>query len=472
MTEPTLDNLKNAINQTLGSQRVCSVDSDVLLLQTGTVTSIEIIEVFSELEKAFHCVIPDSTTNPSTLSLNRLLAAIGGSPTQSTSQTLIRDSRLALSLKRCFHRPILFLGLVLILFFGLNALVHALIQGPLQKDYLSFLEQGQRFHPFAGVFSNEDFAFSFKFHELNHATQNVGRSIIFLGDSGTFGSFLPASLSLPGQLHRRMGEFNDDHVYNLSWYGQSFLKDAMILELAWDKRIDTVIFSLADAYFHRLSQDTWISDFSHIAFNRPLFDSYALRIPTQDQAPFQSMQTQLKAADLKNLGPLKRVIDSKIFLTRYAPYFQSKWYNGLAPNFIGSDMKTQKTLLRDHRFAVNAGPFSLDIFLHPNDYDKRPVKMLESTAALLNRRGIKTVFFLEPRGPLEWRSLNSESPVREIVANLAARTNSTFIDASWILNAEHFLDKSTHYTAEGNRLIANLIANHLESTAPNRKQLP
>lgn len=453
---PTLASVGIAIDTILGENRLEQIPPDECLLRSGVITSIELVTVVVGLEKHFGVSIQQSDFTVDSLTLYRFYELVGGKPDEVTragsgvSPNGGQVNRIKFPVAVFFSAMIAFLIL--------DFCVEIAMESVLSDSYSAFLENGERLYPFSGSFSHDDFNFAIKHHRINTNAGNATTSILFFGDSGTIGSYLPAALSIPAFTERNL---SDVQIHNLAWYGRLLPKDLMILELAWDHDFDIVVFTLGADYFNRENVNAWIDAYPHVSFNWQSFDAFSRRIPDAQKEPFDRSLSKLHTADTRHFGPFWRTAYRFLALTHYRPFLQYNIMFNILPDRFISDMKYELLFKRDERVFATSIPTTLRPGLWRQDIDQDQLDLLEQTIVLLSERGTKTVLFIEPAGPSDWPHAYGDNriPIEQVLLSLAERTGALVIDMSWAIESVEFMDSNAHYTAKANERLGVEIAN-------------
>jgi acyl carrier protein len=453
----TVDEVRRVVAQAFGDARLSGIADDEALLGSGAITSVELVDLGLVLEQRFGVRLADSAL-ASSASLKSLALALSGRPDHAAGD--VTPLAAPRPLVRCARRPLLF-GLALVVSaLVLDRLVGHLFETAWRSRYVEFLEGGQRLYPYSGTFAQRDFRFALANHAIRRDPAGARRWAVF-GDSGTIGSFLTAAESLPAQIEREVNARDRPavDVANLAYFGRLVAKDLMLLELVWDVALERVIFTVGTDYFQRSSVERWIREYPHCSVNLPHFQSFLRRVPEAERGPFLEIEQLLRQADRTHLGPLHRLAFSSLATPHYAPFVQYWLTVDLLPPSFGSRQRWEIERVRRERFALSAPHVALDCEIQENDLDRRQAQMLTTAIRLLAARGTRSVLYIEPRGPREWRRPSCRATdCANVALEIGAATGATVVDLSWELSERDFLDSSAHYTAEANRRLATALA--------------
>lgn len=466
MASVSIDEVRRVLNSALGDTRLDGIGPNEPLLRSGLITSIELVSIVVDLERHFGISIPDSVVTAENLdSLAKIAELVSGDgragPRVAPIQARAGSTRSHTGLRRFLQRPLVAVAAVAVWLGVLNLLTAQTVGRGFSQAYMAFLEQGARLYPYSGLFSQDDFDFAFKHHQISAPHPPGDTFVAVFGDSGTIGSFLPWNESIPAQMQDVLAHADRSYqVFNLAWFGRLIVKDVMLLELAWDKPMDVAVFTLGKDYFSKEHVARWISEYPHSSMNWPLFHAFVERVPSEQRGPFTEMEARLMAADRNHYGAARRWAYKHFDSIHYAPYFQYLWTTQIPPPVFGSDMRWDMTMVREQRFALDSRPLALQDGLPPADVDERQVQILSTVLRMLAARGTRVVLYLEPEGPKEWRTAAAPGTTRiaTIATGIAQETGAQVVDLTWALDASGFLDSSAHYTPAGNRLIAARLA--------------
>jgi acyl carrier protein len=457
-TLSALDDLRATIGAALGDDRLADVNGDHGLWRAGLISSLELVSIVLALEQRYQVRIPDSLVGPANFaSLNaigRLLASVrtgDALPPPTTTSTLD-------SVKRVVRRPVWLAIAALGATFCIDVGLRTVVNGA-RLQYARFLEEGTRLYPFSGAFSHDDFAFAVEQHAIRAKPSHARVNVLVLGDSGMIGSYVPASEAIPSHLGRRLKERGSDlRALNLAFFGRLLVKDLMLLELTLDDATRVVVFTVGAEYFKKTVVDRWIEAYPHPSFNWRTFQTFRRRIPPGEAAPFVAMEDALHDADLRHLGPVRRVLYAHSAM-RYGPFVQYWLQVEIPPYEWGSAMKWDMLRVAQQRLCREGPQLEVTDRVAPGELDVRQIAVLKSTIRYLRARSVGVVLWVEPAGPRLWRTTTGNGlRVVEIAKQVASETGAIVVDESWSLDACDFLDSTAHYTSSANRSLGERLA--------------
>lgn len=462
----TEEDVRAVLEEALGDPRLGGVGADTPLLRSGVITSIELVSVLVDVEKRFGVTIPQNAAPQ--LSIAGILRAVGGeAPVGAIDAGPPAGTWLA-ALGRASRRPAILLVAAIATFFAIDLTVRALVEGPLAGEYRAFTEEGRRLYAWSGAFSQDSFQLALRHHAITAAppkTDGELRVAVF-GDSGTIGSFVSAADAIPAAVEDSLRATGTRaRVFNLAWYGRLLTKDLMLLEAIWDRPIDVVVFTISEDHIRRSMSTTWVERYRHISFNASLLASFLERLPPDEQAPFREILARLRRADLRQQGPLRRFEHEHLALVAYQPFLRWLATVRFLPARFQSAMRADMTTVGQRRCALEDPPARLPPDLTEADLDRAQIDMLRSAIRLLQKRGVRTVLYVEPFGPREVRPAQSPAlTAASVIAELARETGSTFVDQTWALGRPDFIDTLNHFTPDANRRIGEAIARAIGGT--------
>src|SRR5262249_47442820 len=134
MTSTTIERVRKAIDKTVGPERLEGIGDEQALVQSGIISSLEIVMIGLELEKEFGLVIPDNAlTIANFASLTPLAAMVDTLAGEGRHALVAHDEpqdlygRLHRSLADSLRRPLLFCALFGLFFVLLDAAVLPLL---------------------------------------------------------------------------------------------------------------------------------------------------------------------------------------------------------------------------------------------------------------------------------------------------------------------------------------------------------
>jgi len=454
-----IEDVRAILHGVLGDDRLEGVAADIALLKSGLLTSIELVSVSLELERRGARPVLGGGVAPGAISLDTLAAALQGRVEARAADETLTQTPLLQGLRGALRRPWLFALSALAGLLVCDRLVTVAIEQHAAGAYAAFLEGGKRLYPFAGGWSQDDFRFAVDHHAVRTRRSPSQRLTLFLGDSGTIGSFVAPDDSLVAQMEAGLQQRGERvNVANLAWFGRLTAKDLMLLELVWDLPFDTVVFTLGEDHFSRSKVDMWLSRYRHVSVNLPLYEAFLQRIPQAERGPFQALGARLAQTDVRHLGPLRRWGFAHLAAFHYGPFLQRVVQATLAPEWLAA--REREAMAQRCTTAGQTGTLADGIDL--DDIDAEQIAILRSTIRLLQRRNVRVVLYVEPRGPAEWlRDLATRKQAADIAREIGRDTGATVVDLSRALQGGAFLDTTAHYTAAANRVLGASLASAL-----------
>ena len=218
-----IEKIRETIKNSLGDESLDYMGKNDPLIQSGLISSLDIIQVTLDLEKKFNISIPDSEITVSNyFSLQTLANKIAEIKydLDQQYQTEFNNSKLLNSLSRSFKKPISMILLMITFLAGIDFGVSGLIKGPMKNKYHEFYEYGNRLYPSAGTYSQLDYFFAVSQHEIMSIAEIRRPRIGIFGDSSTFGSFVRFDESLSYFAEKTINKnFPNAEVFNLTFWG-------------------------------------------------------------------------------------------------------------------------------------------------------------------------------------------------------------------------------------------------------------
>jgi len=470
----TIDRVKRVIADTIGEDRLADVKPDGLLVQSGIISSLEIVMIGVELEQEFQLRIPDgqlTVANFATLeTLSALIDQLSGNGIDLSVQAapgggvykIMQDN-----LTNCLHHPVIFVLMVIawIVLFDRVLLSYVVEEGPLSGMYRSFSDEGRRLYNSSGGWSPDDLMVAVRRHEFIQAPIPAKPTILFFGDSGTVGSWVKAGDAPPAKTEETLRQsFPEAQVYNFAFFMRSFIKDVMLLEAILEKNekatpIDAVIFTLSDAYFDAQFQKNLIGAMPYFSLNRHLLARFRDRIEPQDIVPYEHIQGTLSSANRKFRGRLEEYILEKTSLYRHKSFFTFLRLYGKDPSaFWTKEYAIGNKPLFPIRLALPPDDFQLhDTGYSEETIDRDIVALTNDVLNYLQSKNIKIFLFLRPYAPLEWETYPfQERPemrpknIETLIQEQDWDKKATVIDLRWSLYGDQFSDSLSHYTPAEN----------------------
>jgi hypothetical protein len=432
---------------------------------------MEIVVIVLALEKHFSISIPDSdVTLDNFATLGRLTALIQA---RTEGRALAPQAAVAVhvlmkSLARVMRRPLLALTLVAALLVGFEALLPVLMQGPLAGAYHRFLEKGRRLYPTAGGHSQDDLSFAVGNHEILYTRLQDRPRVIVFGDSGTVGSWLPASQAPAAYMQAELRKtLPHARVYNLAYFMPSVLKDFMILEAILERTggnppFEAVVFTLGDSHLSLDYREHQLTKVPFIPLNHHLLQNFLNRMLGQDARRYAPIISDLARADQEHHN----------FFTRWAKFHSSLYHYG---PFLRQLLDTALYYPLDQierEYIIGAKPLfeqtpeqppedvAITRGVRKGNLDKPILKLFTKGIDWLRSHGVKVVIYIEPRGPKKWRRLYSEPDGRDayvIAQHICASGRCEVVDLRWSLSGDQFTDNVAHYTKQGNQVLGRAV---------------
>jgi acyl carrier protein len=490
MTSTTIERVRKAIGEAVGPERLEGIGEEHALVQSGILSSLEIVMIGLELEKEFRLLIPDNALTianfASLVTLAAMIDALGGEGRRaSVERAEPQDfyARLHRSLADSLRRPLLFGALFALFFVLIDAAALPLLieRGPLRKAYASFSDNGERLYRSSGGWAPDDLQIAVAHHRIMTEPAEGWPRILFFGDSGTIGSWVKAEDAPPAQVEARLRQiWPSARVFNFGFFMRSFMKDAMLLEALLKMKdgnlpVDVVIFTLSDAYFHKPFQDSLVAAMPYFSLNRDLLRDLPQHIDTHTPEAYSRITGELAAASAKHRNWFTEAVLERSSVYRYKSFLLFLKLSGRAGDaFWSREYAVGEKPLLPTRLAEPPAGFQLhDTGFDADTLDRDAATLVDDVVDFLNRRGIKVYFFLRPYAPLEFKGHHFDAAPMTI-DNLIRERNwdrkATIIDLRWSLYGDQFSDTLSHYTPSGNRVLGEAIAATIARTLPPQGQ--
>jgi acyl carrier protein len=479
------DDVRDCIAGVVGSERLVELPSGGALVDSGLVSSIEIVAVAAALEERFGITIPDSAitvANFNTLgSLARLVEELGRGALSATVIPDAPEPSVRRSLGACLRRPVLLAVLLVVWLVGLDFGLAALMQGPLARRYETFLEFGNRLYPVSGGYSVDDLAFAVSQHRIVNPAHDDHPRVAVFGDSGTIGSWVHYDEAIPALTEAALKDrWPNVEIDNLAFYMQSMTKDMTILEAVIEEShdkfpFDVAVFTIGDDYFNRPFIDSLLRQVPFLSLNKQLLSNFIRRLPREAQATSEPLYEMLAAADAQHRTTIGSWLQRTTAIYHYAPFFryfidELPFTKLLNPNYnFEGQFAIGRTPL--FRYPAPAPPSGFSALTGiPNEaFDNRMYNLLEATISLLHDKNIPVVLYLKPEGPREWQQFYKrvgDHDALSIAKDLCRDGRCEIADLRWALTGQDFTDSIAHYTPEANsflgRELALVVAKELE----------
>jgi acyl carrier protein len=484
MTATTIERVRKAIGDAVGLGRLEGIGNEDALVQSGIVSSLEIVMIGLELEKEFGLVIP-ALTVANFASLATLAAMIDALACEGRHAPVARDEsrdlygRLHRSLADSLRRPLLFGALFALFFVLLDAVALPLLieRGPLRKAYVSFSDYGERLYRSSGGWAPDDLRVAVARHRIVKESWHGWPRILFFGDSGTVGSFVKSEDAAPALVEAWLRQtWPSARVYNFGFFMRSFTKDAMLLEALLkmkdgDLPMDAVIFTFSDAYFHKPFQESLVAAVPYFSLNRNLLRDLPQHIGTQSPEAYSRITGELAVVGAKHRNWFTEAVLERSSLYRYKSFVLFLTLSGRAPDAHWSqEYSVGDKPLFPTRLATPPAGFQLhDMGFDAATLDRDAVTLVDDVVDFFNRRGIKVYFFLRPYAPLEFKAHNFNAmpmSIDNLIQEHGWDHKATIIDLRWALYGDQVSDTLSHYTPAGNRVLGEAIAATIAKTLP------
>jgi hypothetical protein len=303
-------------------------------------------------------------------------------------------------------------------------------------------------------------------HEIARPKAPDEYRVIFLGDSATFCLYCPARESIP-QAFTNLGATIDGRrvrAYNLAYPGSDWLKDVLILKHALKYEPDAIV---------------WLVT-AKGSGDQPL-----------PQEPEAHLITRINAAELPGLA---REYDLNTWETeRYADadawHQQSIWTHGgrlrdwlvlMARTVRNALIQPGQDLTQDYLYAgppVTSQPIRAIAEINSSlpgygTFPNRQWELLRASQQMAQEANVPLLIINEPMyvGSGEHSDVNYNSfyernlydRFRTALADFTQQHHLSYLDLWNLLPPENFSNTSLHYTAEGNRRVAEEVMQGLQ----------
>ena len=481
-----IEEVRACVAAVVGSAQVAQLAADAPLVETGLVSSMELVAVAAAIEQQFGIAVPAAAVtvaNFNTLAALarmierlRLGARVAAAPADTVDRPVLQ------SLAACLRRPIWLAFLIAAFSVSLDFTLGKIMRGSLAGRYAQFLEFGHRLYPVSGGYSTDDLGFAVAQHHILRATGGEPRVAVF-GDSGTIGSWVHYHEAIPAVVQATLRpRFPRVEVYNLAHYMQSLTKDVTILEATLQGSqgkfpFDVAVFTLGDQYFNHAFMDMLLGRVPFLSLNKELFLSYTRRLPPQLQRDWDSLYDALARADAKQRSAVGSWLQRKSAMYHYAPFFryfvnELPFFKLTNPNynFHGQFALGNRPLFPEPLHEPPA-KIPADTGIPNSEFDQRLYNLLDATIGLLERNDIPIVLFLKPEAPREWRRFFQkvgDRDARNVAEDMCRDRRCVIADARWALTGQQFTDSLAHYTPEANALVGNVLADAVLSVLEDR----
>lgn len=470
---PLYNQIKTAISQATGNDRLRNVGPTDDLLSTGLLGSLDLVTIAVELEAQFGIKIPDSEVGArafkSLETIGVMIVRLQGGESGPGASPRPHGWLLSSAIY-AVKRPFLLILSFVVTCVILDVAMLAVMTGPLQQKYRTFSEFGARLYPVGGSYSTDDLNFAVQQHEILRPQGDVQVRVAVFGDSGTIGSYVPAAAAIPAQIEARLKASGlRARVFNLAFFMQHLPKDLMIMEAVLnqtDGRIpfDVAVFTLGEAYFDSGFVTGLMGAMPYLSLNWPLLEQYGHRVAPDDPS-IAKIVGELKHYEAKNYSLPEQWLSLHSALFHYAPYFRYA---------VNEVLRSASPF--DYPYGVGRTPALnpvppeppaalrgfLSSFKSEAEVDDRILNALETTIQFLRRNGVTAVLYLKPTAPNEWKSFYPAGlSVKDIADRICAGGECRVVDTRWLLGGSQFTDSLAHYNAPANHEIGTRIADEI-----------
>lgn len=446
---------------------------DEPLLSAGVITSFDLVSVTMFMEKEFGVTVPDAWVSRDHLdSLDEIASCVlklrgAEDASAQTSSESSGPDPLRRVLPTFRSRP---LGTVLalaLLALAVDRGTGALLRSPRVLEGLEGPD-ARRMN-----YNYQDYERALERHELGRTPKAAGEvRIVFQGDSGTFGSYLEANEACPAVLGDRLArEIPGARVYNVSYFGQTFVKDAEMLEAVLPYAPDLLIVSCCSIHWNReLQQKWWLTPPTTPVYNRPLFRRFLEHAPGGIGPELAELDAVLAESERRTGLDLTRAVGRFSSIAANQLVLQGPVRDRLVPDLARPLTRARGTIYDPKTARAFRGKTVSDAQAHgqPFALDVREVALLEAIIDRARAGGVEVALFCEPeptlRGtPPERIPWNAEGwrQIQEVVEGIARRKGVTLVSCLDLLPQDEFLDSERHWTVAGNAAVGEKLAREL-----------
>ncbi len=443
--------------------------ADEPLISAGIMTSFDLVSLSVFLEQRFEVKVPDAKVSRDYLDtleqIATLVLSLRGEESGPVAGDAGRVDVAARWLVPSFRtRPLLVVVAMVVVAFVADRGLAELLD----------LEARERSDTARMSYSIPGYAAAMAKHDLSRPRAKDEVRIVFQGDSGTFGSYLDPREACPAVMGRELAALDSRaRVYNTSLFGQTFVKDAAMLEAALPYAPDLVVISVASGYLSRVQQEEWwLKSPTTIVYNRPLFERFLDASPGARERPELMELAALLAATESRYGfQWKHRLEAISHLAEHQTFLEASLPAVLMPARF-QVLSIARTALFDKNTCRYYRGKTLADVQHdaPFPLDPRVLVLLEAIVDRARAAGAEVVLFHEPEphlpGPdgkpklVPWDSEGFER-IERALAGVVARKKLTYVDCRDLLPPEEFLDSERHWTVLGNELIGQRLAREL-----------
>ncbi len=467
-----------AIEHAVGRALPELADSSCDLLQSGLVSSLDLVNIAITLEERFNVTISDSTVTPENFAsvdtLATLIASLQNSSTSTSAPSAQTLSKTQLSIVSAFRRPFVVAIAFVVTVVALDLMVGIAAQSRLVRDLIpEYVENDKRLYPAGIAHGHGDFRYAVSTSHAVKSTRGEGVRIAVFGDSGTIGSYVSAEASIPGQMKKLLQpSVAGVETFNMAYWQQSFIKDSMIFEAFIDHStgkvpFDVAVLTVGDAYFNQQHAEGIIQTIDYFGLNVNLFRDFVERLGKQDDPYYLKMLLLIEQAGRQKHYPLERTIKRQSNFYHYAPMLNYIWNEFFKRIYRGTGRQLEwaRTVPAAPMYEDVPGTppkdISYDSGVSHTAYSPGLRTLLEDMIRYLQARGVKVVLYLKPSKPNEWRDV----PVKregyifaiDIAREIEASLGVTVVDTQLAISGKQFSDSFAHYTVSGNEVIASKL---------------
>ena len=464
-----IDATRAFIRSELLHDEAASLGPDEPLLSGGIITSFDLVSLTVFLERRFGVKVPDAKVSRDFLDTLDQIAALvlslqGSEPVGSATMAEPPSNRYLPSFR---HRPLLVLATALLLMIGFDRAVGALVEDRATLDRIEAPDHRRMSYVY------QSYERALWRHDLAMTPKGPDEiRIVFQGDSGTYGSYLEADEACPAVLGRLLAAQEPRaRVYNVSYFGQTFVKDAEMLEVALPRRPDLVVVSLCSTHLSRERQrDWWLTPPTTIVYNRPLFTRFLEELPPGvDRGKLDELAAVLARSEKTHGMDLLHRVERWSAIARNQLFLRSCVVSIGTPSFLEPVMRARNGWLDPKSCRYLHGKTTADVVKdQPYTLDEGSLALLEAVIDRARAADAEVALFWEPEPRIQgsppsripWNEAGW-SAARRAVQGVVDRKGVLLVDGLDLLGQDEFLDSERHWTAEGNAKIGELLAEKL-----------
>jgi acyl carrier protein len=477
----TRDEIVQAVRAFLRTEvlrdETAALAEDEPLISGGVVTSFDLVAISAFLEKRFGVTVPDAMVSREHLDtvarIASLVERLRGGATAPVPDAAARGAfdPIAACLPSFQRAPLLVVAAILA---GLVLVELGARDWFERRGGLDALEGSDRRRM---NYSHRDYEVALARHDLGRTAKAKDEvRIVFQGDSGTYGSFLSAEEACPAVMGRLLQEKDPGvRVYNVSYFGQSWVKDAEMLEAALAYKPDILVVSGSSTYLNRDRQDEWWLKLpTTMVYNRPLFRRFLASVPGGVARPeFQDIDAILAASEKRGGMAVEhrvRAVERHSVIAENHLLLQPLLLNVVRGLMPGQLAQSRAMGLDPRTLRVFKGKTTRDVDVdRPFPMDPRMAALLEAIFDRARDAGVEVAFLWEPEPTIQG-SPPRRIPWTEETWRVIARTftettgrhSVPLVDCCDLLSQDEYLDSERHWTSDGNAAIGAQLAKALE----------